>query len=248
MNTINTAMILAAGFGKRMGDLTQNTPKPLLKIGESTLLDLLLMKLTNAGIRRVVINLHYQSEQIIAHFQENPYPELEIIFSQEPEILGTGGGIAKARQFFADETVLICNSDVLSDMPLTEFYEYHSESGAIAAISVKPSMDYKNYSLVKYSDDRKLIGFLSRNKAPDTISRTGIFMGFYLLSPESREYLQADFSSVINTLFRKAIQDDKPVAVYQYTGQWIDIGTYNNYLRFLSACQSRKFDLKMFLR
>lgn len=106
----HTAMVLAAGLGMRMRPLTLDTPKPLLKVGGQTMLDTVLDRLVAVGTRRAVINLHYLGENIRAHLKNRS--DIEILFSQEDELLDTGGGIKHALAHLGSDPIFVINSDL----------------------------------------------------------------------------------------------------------------------------------------
>lgn len=108
---IYQAMVLAAGRGSRMQNITDTLPKPLVKVGEKTLIDYNVERLNEAGIKNIVVNLCYKGEMIRRHLITN-YPELKILFSEEINALETGGGIKKALPLFENEAFFVCNSDV----------------------------------------------------------------------------------------------------------------------------------------
>ena len=110
---INKAMILAAGFGKRIHPLTLTSPKPLLKIGNETLLSNTLKFLELSGINQVVINVHYLGEQIVDYINKNKFNLNISIVKEKDKILDTGGGILNAIQHFSNEAFLIINPDTL---------------------------------------------------------------------------------------------------------------------------------------
>ena len=112
------AMLLAAGRGERMRPLTLTTPKPLLPIGDITLIDHALKQLKLAGFREVVINVHYLGEQIIAHCGDGSRFDLSIQYSIEETLLETGGGIYRALPLLGDEPFLVLSADVWTDFPL----------------------------------------------------------------------------------------------------------------------------------
>ena len=110
---IKKAMILAAGFGKRIHPLTLKSPKPLLKIGNETLLSNALKFLELFGIRKVVINVHYLEEQIVDYINKNKFNLTINIVKEKDKILDTGGGVLNAIQHFSNETFLIINPDTI---------------------------------------------------------------------------------------------------------------------------------------
>ena len=236
-NKIDTAMILAAGLGTRMEHLTADLPKPLLPIAGTTILDLSIEKLINHGFRKIVINLHYKVEQIKQHLENYRSRNVEFIFSDEPEILGTAGGIAKAEPYFIQQDILIQNSDVLSDISIPKFIEFFKEHQNIAALAVYPSQDNQNYSLVTFNEDQVLTGFLKKGETIPGRVKTGIFMGFQILSERARQYLKPYYSSIIEDLYLNALRNGYKISVYIHQGIWYDLGTKQNYKDFLESIE-----------
>ena len=105
-------MILAAGYGKRMNNLTHTIPKPLLKIYNKELVRHNIDFFTNLGCERIIINTHYLYEKIQHCIEEN-YSDRNIILSYEPTLLNTGGGIKNALSFLGDNNFIVTNSDIL---------------------------------------------------------------------------------------------------------------------------------------
>ena len=110
---IKKAMILAAGFGKRVHPLTLNCPKPLLKIGDETLLSNTLKLLKLFGIKQVIINVHYLREQIIDYIKKNKFNLSINIVKEENKILDTGGGVLNAIRYFSNKPFIIINPDTI---------------------------------------------------------------------------------------------------------------------------------------
>ena len=109
---INKAMILAAGFGKRLNPLTNNCPKPLIKIGNETLLSNTINFLEESGIKQIVINTHYLSEQIKKYINEKKFKSDITIINEKEKILDTGGGVLNALKYF-NESFLCINPDTI---------------------------------------------------------------------------------------------------------------------------------------
>ena len=110
---IKKAMILAAGFGKRIYPLTLKNPKPLLKIGNETLLSNALKFLELFGIKQAVINVHYLREQIVEYLDKSQFNLTINIVNEKDKILDTGGGVLNAIQYFSKEAFLIINPDTI---------------------------------------------------------------------------------------------------------------------------------------
>ena len=134
------AMILAAGFGKRLGHLTQSTPKPLIKVKGQPLIKYHLSKLLAADYSQIVINTHYLSDEIINYVESEFNNDPRIIFSIEKEILGTGGGIKKALHHFGNDDFLVLNSDIYSDLDYKYFKSFTSPT--LFAVETKNQGDF----------------------------------------------------------------------------------------------------------
>lgn len=135
------AMVFAAGRGTRLRPLTDSRPKALAEIDGVTLLEIVLTRLRSAGICEVVVNLHHFAEQIEAFLARKEYFGLNIHFSPEPELLDTGGGLKQAARWFdgpPDESILVHNVDVVSDIDLVALVQDHRASGALATLAAKP--------------------------------------------------------------------------------------------------------------
>jgi MurNAc alpha-1-phosphate uridylyltransferase len=110
VSQVTAAMIMGAGLGTRMRPLTDDRPKPLVMVGGKTLIDHSIDRLVAAGVRLVVVNLHYKAEMLRAHLSKRR--DVEIVFSDETEtLLDTGGGVVKAMPHFAGQPFFVINSD-----------------------------------------------------------------------------------------------------------------------------------------
>lgn len=114
------AMILAAGRGERMGVLTAETPKPLLRVGQHYLIEYAIANLCQAGIKEIVINVAYRGEQIQAALGDGTRYGVAIAYSHEIERLETGGGIFKALPLLGDEPFIVLSADVITNYPLQQ--------------------------------------------------------------------------------------------------------------------------------
>ena len=109
---IRTAMVMAAGLGKRMRPLTATRPKPLIEVAGKPLIDHVFGRLRAAGVARVIVNVHYLADALEAHLRRSS-PGMEVLFSDErAELLDTGGGVTRALPLIEDDTFLVLASDI----------------------------------------------------------------------------------------------------------------------------------------
>ena len=144
------AMILAAGRGKRMLHLTENIPKPLLKIGTETLLERQINALKNCGVTELVINLSYKSEQIKDYLKQNKNFNINIKTSYEKDALETAGGILKVLEFFDNESpFIVTNADIYTDFDYKNLIEanLYDCSGLLVMVNNPPFNEKGDFSL-----------------------------------------------------------------------------------------------------
>lgn len=160
-NFDTTAMILAAGLGTRLKDLTKDKPKALVELNGKPLLQHCIENLIAQGFCRIVINVHHFGEQIIDFVESHPF-DAEIVISDERDLLmDTGGGIVKATPLFKDsKAVLVHNVDIISNINLGEMGQQFLDSGDDAWLLTQ---DRETNRKLLFRDDRQLIGW--RNKA-----------------------------------------------------------------------------------
>jgi NDP-sugar pyrophosphorylase family protein len=181
-------MILAAGFGTRLGELTRDRPKALIPVGGVPVLDRVVGRLAEAGVDRLIINLHHHAELIERHVEERGGYGMEVVFSREVEQpLETGGALLHARSLFRhDGPFLLHNADVVTDLPLEDVLRQHRESNPLATVVVMR----RESSRALLFDDRGLLGRVDDDRQirlelrPPTgsVLRLG-FSGIHVVSP-----------------------------------------------------------------
>jgi len=208
------AMILAAGMGSRMGSLTQKIPKPLLKIGNQTLLEIQLNKLIQAGISQFLINVSYLGDQII-EFVTNKYknsPNLDIQFSEEDQPLETAGGIVNALEFFDNDPFLVTNADIFTDFDYSVLLKHKLSDDVSAYVILIPNPEFKtvgDYGL----DGNKLSFTKDFTYSGIGIYRKEMFQGFKKGGKIKLKSILDDY--ILNEKIDGSL----------YHGYWSDIGT-----------------------
>lgn len=204
------AMILAAGYGKRMRPLTDTTPKPLLRVAGRALIDYHIEALSEAGISDFVINVSWHAEQIEAHFAER---NLAIQFSREEVPLEAAGGIVQALPLLGDAPFLVVNADIWTDYPISQLSRVVPPGDGAHLVLVDnpghhPAGDFH----------RQASGLLDRRRyARLTYAGIGLFTPglFAGVSPGQKPLLP---------LLEAAVQHGKLTGEY-HQGRWVDVGT-----------------------
>jgi len=223
------AMILAAGLGTRLRPLTNTIPKPLLPIAGTPLIVWNLLLLKRHGFHDVVINLHHLGPMIEQALGNGSKYGLRIVYSHEPVILGTGGGIKQAEANFSGEPVLVLNGDTLFDLDLGALCDAHHRRNAAATLVLREDADAARWGLVEVGDDHRIVRITGRGKAETGPTQPRMFAGIHILQPRLlREVPKGKESSVIDA-YVSAIQRDEVIVGYEMKGYWSDVGTPERY-------------------
>ncbi len=205
------AMILAAGRGERLRPLTDTVPKSLVEVRGQSLLERHLENVSEAGIRKVVINLGWLGEKIEEHIGSGERFGLDVSYSQEGgDVLETGGGIHKALPMLGDEAFLVVNADVYTDMPVPDLRLADDHLGHLVMV---PTPDYRDHG------DFDIREGLIRNGE----SAAYTFSGIAIYRPEFFDGCEAG-RFPLAPLLREAA-DRGQLSGSLYEGLWADVGT-----------------------
>ncbi len=171
------ALVMAGGFGKRLGAQTQHVPKPLLPVGERPILDHMLTQLEDGGVEAITIAVHYRAEQVEA-FVAARGNRAEIDFIREPEPLGTVGALALMPEA-ADKTTIVVNGDVVSRVDFTHLRNFHAEHDHDGTVAVSRYNVHIPFGVLRLGED----GLFSGIEEKPTNSYF-VAAGIYMLSPE----------------------------------------------------------------
>ena len=155
------AIVLCAGYGTRLGDLTRKTPKPMLPIRGKPLLAYTLQYLASYGFKQIAINLHFLPEQIRGYFGNGSQFGVEIYYSYEPQLLGTAGAVKKLESWLGDmEDFLVVYGDILTDQDLSILWEKHQREKALATLLLHQREG--SNSLVQMDSQNRVTAFIER--------------------------------------------------------------------------------------
>lgn len=187
------AMILSAGYGTRLGSLTQQRPKPMLPLQDRPLLEYIITHLARHSFNQIAINLHFMPEVIQDYFGDGSRWQVELVYSYEPELLGTAGGVKKMAAFLADsEPFLVHYGDILTDQDFTAMLQFHRQQRALATLLVHERA--KSNSVVSLDEQGRIIGFLERptDEARRGIQSPWVNSGICLCDPQLLAEIPAD--------------------------------------------------------
>lgn len=223
------AVLMAGGKGERLRPLTEKTPKPLLKVGNKCIIDYNIDSLIHHGVRHISVTVNYLKEQLVEHFSESR-GDIKINTVCEPKFLGTIGSVKFVEKFYND-TVLIMNSDLLTDIDFEDFFLHFKKNDAdmsIAAVPYTISVPYGIFDL----DGREVKGVLEKPTYNYYCNA-----GIYLIKKSALDEIPVETFFNATDLIEKLIAQNKNVIRYPLNGTWIDIGNPQEYQK---ACDLAK--------
>ncbi len=228
------ALIMAGGRGERLKPLTDNTPKPLLKVGDKPIIEHNIDRLNTYGIDDIWISVRYLGNQLVDYFKDGSEKALRINYVWEEDALGTAGALALVDDFIHDH-VLMMNSDLLTNIDFEDlflFFEEHEADLAVACIPYQVNVPYA----VMETNGKKVTGF--KEKPTYThYSNAGI----YLMKKELINKVPKNETFNATDLMEKLIQEGKKVVAYPLVGYWLDIGKHEDYEKAQQDIKQLKF-------
>lgn len=226
------AMVLAAGLGERMLPLTRTVPKPAIPVLGRPMLAQVIARLTAAGVRSLAINLHHLPDRV-REVAEAAVPvgfEDLRFFEERGTILGTGGGLKNAeRALRGDGTILVRNSDFLSDAPIDEALEAHRRSGLPATLVLVP--ERPGYTPLDV-DGSGRVASIGGNPAisPGASAFRGTFTGLHFIEEEVLDRLpEGRASDIVREVWRPLVEEGR-LGAWIHRGEWLEFGTPREYL------------------
>jgi MurNAc alpha-1-phosphate uridylyltransferase len=220
---IDTAMVLAAGLGKRMRPHSDTLPKPLVQVAGKPLIDYALDRLAEAGVKRAVVNVHYLAEAIEKHLAGRTHPDI-VISDERGELLETGGGIVKAKPLLGDAPFIAMNSDTLwidgvksNLVRLAEAFDPAKMDALLLLAPTTSSIGYSGRGDFRMMADGQLIRRGERDVAPFVYAGAGIFApSLFADAPKGA------FS--LTVLFDRAAEAERLYGL-RLEGLWMHVGT-----------------------
>jgi mannose-1-phosphate guanylyltransferase len=229
------AVIVAGGKGTRLRPLTYRTPKPMMPLFERPFLAYLVERCREVGITDIILNVHYEAEQIQAYFGDGQAFGVKIQYSVEASALDTCGAVKLGSEFFNGDPLVVFNADILTDLDLAAMIRFHETGNALGTIALARVPDPTAFGLVELEgEEQQILSFREKPTAEqaalwgiDTINA-----GTYILEPEVfAQVPPATPWSFERQLFPELVASSQGMRGYIHEGYWLDIGNPLKYLQ-----------------
>lgn len=210
-------VLMAGGLGMRLRPLTENTPKPLLKVGDKPILENILMNFINYGFHRFFISVNYKDEMVKSHFGDGSQWGVNICYLDETEKLGTAGALGLLPEKPA-KPLIVMNGDLLTSVNFLQLLNFHSEQRAKATMCIREYDFQVPYGVVSL-DNQTITGV---DEKPT--HKFFVNAGIYVLDPKALGFIPPQTSFDMPQLFDRLIAEKMTVAGFPIREYWLDIG------------------------
>ena len=221
-------VVLAGGRGTRLAPYTSILPKPLMPVGDQSILEVVVGQLEEAGIVDIHFCVGYLAHLVEAVFDNRKNGHVKITYVREQEALGTAAPLRLVEGL--DSTFLVMNGDVLTTLDYRELVKYHREQGNVLTIATHKRSIKIDYGMMHLDVTSRVRAF---EEKPEIVSP--VSMGIYVMEPEALDSIPAgtyfDFPDLVQAL----LAEERRVGAYLYDGLWFDIGRQEDYERAIDA-------------
>ena len=224
------AVILAGGEGTRLRPLTFTRPKPMLPLGPDPIIHYVLSHLAKNGFNDVIIIPGYLKDQVMGYVGDGSKFGVRITYVVEPEgvTFGTAGSLKLAAHML-DDTFLVVQADVISELPLGDMRRFHSDRGGEVSIALTTVDDPSSYGVAVLDDNHGISKFIEKPPAGTSPSNL-VSTGFYILEPEVVDYVDDEKWDFAKDLFPYLMRLGQPLFGYSSDAFWVDVGELKGYL------------------
>lgn len=211
------AVIQAGGKGTRLRPYTLVLPKPLMPVGDRPVIEMLIKWLRRNGVDEAYVTIGYLGHLIRAVCGDGSQWDMRIRYSEEPQPLGTVGPLHLIREFL-DETFLMLNGDLITDLDLRAFTAFHRSHGGLVSVAVASKEVKIDLGVIDRQESR-IIGFREKPVMNFLVS-----MGIYCMEPQVLDLVPHGVPFGFDDLMHLMLDRELPVHVYEHHGIWMDIG------------------------
>ncbi len=217
------AVLMAGGEGKRLRPLTENTPKPLLKVGDKPIIEYNIDRLINFGIKTINLSINYLGEQLVDYFGTGESKGIDIKYVTEERPLGTIGSILLVENFYNDD-IIVMNSDLLTNIDFADFFKTYKESGADMAVAATSYHVDVPYAVLEVADGVE-VKSLKEKPRYTYYSNAGI----YIIKKEILKMIPENQFYDITDLMERVLEMNLKLVTYPINGYWLDVGKHEDF-------------------
>jgi dTDP-glucose pyrophosphorylase len=216
------AVLMAGGTGTRLRPLTNETPKPMLTVGDRPLMEIIISQLRDAGITRVNVTTHYKHEKIVEHFGDGSDFGVQLSYLPEERPLGTAGALGLLEK--TNDTLLVINGDILTDLDFRALLAYHKEQRAELTVAVKQYDIEVPYGIIECD------GSLVRRVREKPVLKFLVNAGIYVVEPSALDVSPKNGEHFDMTdLIQRLVEAGRTVVSFPVREYWLDIGQPSDY-------------------
>lgn len=227
------AVVMAGGLGMRLRPLTDDVPKPMLRLGGRPLLEVIIEQLRQAGIRHVNVTTHYRGEVIAEHFGDGRDFGVEIQYVREDQPLGTAGALSQLGT--SNEPLLVINGDILTRLDIRAMLNFHREQHADMTVGVRQHEFRIPYGVLE-TEGVAIVNISEKPAVKHLISA-----GIYLLNPEVCQFVPNSQAYDMPHLISRLVAEKRRVVSFLVHEYWLDIGEVEDYRRAVTDMLSGEF-------
>jgi NDP-sugar pyrophosphorylase family protein len=218
----NKVILMVGGLGERLGSLTKDTPKPMLKVGNKSILETIVENFKGYGYTNIVMCLNYKSEIIQDYFGDGSEFGVNIEYIVEEKRMGTAGALSLLKDN-SKEPFFVMNGDLLTNVNFEKIHEFYLSNNAQALMCVREYESQVPYGVINIENTK----IVSVEEKPT--QKFFVNAGIYMLNPEVLKYIPKNEFYNMTTLFEKLIDKDKNIISFPIDGYWLDIGRFEEY-------------------
>jgi NDP-sugar pyrophosphorylase family protein len=230
------AVVLAGGRGTRLRPYTAVLPKPLMPVGDYSILEIILRQLASFGFNRVTLAVNHQAEIIRAFCGDGARWGMQLDYSLEDRPLSTVGPLKLIHDL--PENFILMNGDVLTDLDLSRLYEQHVEAGRMFTIAASPRKQLIDYGVLETDGNNRLTGFQEKPSLEYLVS-----MGIYVMNRQALDAVPHGEKYGFDHLMLDFLKRGQAVHVEPWQGYWLDIGRVDDYMRAVDEFESMRGQL-----
>ncbi|NDJ26739.1 alcohol dehydrogenase [Campylobacter sp. MIT 12-8780] len=221
----NKVVLMLGGLGSRLAPLTNDTPKPLLKVGSKPILQTIVERFAKQGFCNFIFCVNYKSEMIEAYFKNGSEFGVNIEYIHEQKRLGTAGALSLLDKNLFNESFFVMNGDILAELDFNAILKQHKRKEAHASMCVRKFSYQVPYGVVN-CDEEQILSIEEKPSFEFLVSA-----GIYVLEPGILDFLKQNEYLDMPDLFNLLLKEQKKLVSYEIKDYWIDIGRFDEYQR-----------------